>query len=212
MIMSESDLRFFSLQQAMHMVSLVFIMKNYFGIICLFQNNILIQNDWIGNGVAEDLRHSSTWRPKIMIGQRCSTAQHSVLWSCPPAGLCWVSPWVWPGGTPGHRKTERVWAETIPQCSVSTAILLHKTRSWPSVIPQCLYASFSSQDKFQLRKIQLIFICIRWSLIKYNKLHPSLLEVNMFSATQSNNSCYIFVVRSLLCIAPNQDAQHPVQG
>lgn len=45
MIMSESDLRFFSLQWVIHVVSLVFIMENYFWIICLFRNNILIQND-----------------------------------------------------------------------------------------------------------------------------------------------------------------------
>lgn len=212
MIMSESDLRFFFSSTGHAYGESGFYNKNYFGIICLFRNNSFIQNEWIGNGVAKDLRHSSTWKPKIIIGQRCFTAQYCVLWSCSPCravlgqflGVAWRNTWT-------LRKTEQVGDEATPQCSVSTAILQHKTRSWPSVIPQYLNASFSSQEKFQLRKIQLIFytcsLKLQWSIIK-----PllSLLEVNMFSATQSNSSCYIFVVRSLLCIAPNQEAQHPV--
>lgn len=139
----------------MHMVSLVFIMENYFRIICLFRNNILIQNDWIGTGAAEDLRHGGTWKPKITIGERCFPAQSCVLWSCPPAGLCRVSSWLWPGGAPGESRASG--CEAIPQCSVSTALLQHKARPWPPVIPQHLNARFSRQHKLQLRKIQLIF-------------------------------------------------------
>lgn len=158
---------FFSLQQVMHMVSLVFILKNYFRVICLFRNNVLIQDDWIGNGAAEDLRHSNTWKPKIMIGPRCLPAQYCVLWSCSPAGLCWVSSWVWPGGTPGHsgKQSQSGVKQSLravpaqPPCSTRQGpdhLWSHNTWTPVSV----------AEINSSLGKSTLFFIHIRWRLIK----------------------------------------------
>lgn len=169
--------------------------------------------------MAEDLRHSSTWKAKTMMVQTRLAAQYCVLWPCSPCRVCWVGFWVWPGGTPGHRgKQSRsvlkqflsAMSAQLPCCSCK----LNTTRSWPSVIPQYLNASCSSQDKFQLRKNPTYFLYSFTEVsLEYNNLLPSLLRLTR-SVPHRVTAVVTFLwrVRSLLYIAPNQDTQHPAPG